>query len=80
VTRIEHRWAGLRTFTPDRSLAIGWAPGAEGFLWMVGQGGYGIQTAPAAARLAAEIALGRTPTLPEAARRCDPARFAAPLR
>jgi D-arginine dehydrogenase len=80
VKRIEHRWAGLRTFTPDRSLAIGWAPDAEGFLWMVGQGGYGIQTAPAAARLAADIALGRTPTLPEAARRCDPARFAASLR
>uniref|UniRef100_UPI003F714927 NAD(P)/FAD-dependent oxidoreductase n=1 Tax=Elioraea sp. TaxID=2185103 RepID=UPI003F714927 len=76
VTRIEHRWAGLRTFTPDRSLAVGWALGAEGFLWMVGQGGYGIQTAPAAARLAAEIALGRTPTLADAARRCDPARFA----
>jgi D-arginine dehydrogenase len=75
VKRIEHRWAGLRTFTPDRSLAIGWAPDAEGFLWMVGQGGYGIQTAPAAARLAAEIALGRAPTLHEAARRCDPARF-----
>ena len=80
VTRIEHRWAGLRTFTPDRSLAIGWAPGAEGFLWMVGQGGYGIQTVPAAGRLAAEIALGRTPMLTEAARRCDPARFAAALR
>lgn len=75
VTRIAHRWAGLRTFTPDRSLAIGWAADAQGFLWMVGQGGYGIQTAPAAARLAAEIVLGRTPTLADAARRCDPRRF-----
>lgn len=75
VRRIEHRWAGLRTFTPDRSLAIGWAAAAEGFLWMVGQGGYGIQTAPAAARLAAAIALGRTPPLAEAARLVDPQRF-----
>ena len=75
VSRIEHRWAGLRTFTPDRSLAIGWAPDAEGFLWMVGQGGYGIQTAPAAAKLAASIALGREPAQPEAARLVDPARF-----
>lgn len=72
VRRIEHRWAGLRTFTPDRSLAIGWAPGAEGFLWMVGQGGYGIQTAPAAARLARDIVLGREP---EVARMVDPKRF-----
>lgn len=76
VTRIEHRWAGLRTFTPDRSLAIGWAPDADGFLWMVGQGGYGIQTAPAAAKLAASIALGRAPSQPEAVRLVDPARFA----
>jgi D-arginine dehydrogenase len=72
VSRIEHRWAGLRTFTPDRSLAIGWAPDAEGFLWMVGQGGYGIQTAPAAARLARDIVLGRAP---EVARMVDPNRF-----
>jgi D-arginine dehydrogenase len=79
VNRIEHRWAGLRTFTPDRSLAIGWARDAEGFLWMAGQGGYGIQTAPAAARLAAEIALGRPLTLVEAARLVDPRRFAIPF-
>lgn len=72
VSRIEHRWAGLRTFTPDRSLAIGWAGDAEGFLWMVGQGGYGIQTAPAAARLARDIVLGRAP---EVARMVDPKRF-----
>jgi D-arginine dehydrogenase len=72
VTRVEHRWAGLRTFTPDRSLAIGWAGDAEGFLWMVGQGGYGIQTAPAAARLARDIVLGRAP---EVARMVDPRRF-----
>ncbi|GIX08803.1 FAD-binding oxidoreductase [Elioraea sp.] len=72
VSRIEHRWAGLRTFTPDRSLAIGWAGDAEGFLWMVGQGGYGIQTAPAAARLARDIVLGRAP---EVARMVDPRRF-----
>jgi D-arginine dehydrogenase len=58
VRRVEHRWAGLRSFTPDRGLAIGEDPDAKGFFWMVGQGGYGIQTAPAAGRLVAALATG----------------------
>ncbi len=61
VRRVEHSWAGLRTFTPDRSLAFGWDGAAEGFFWFVGQGGYGIQTSPAAGRLAADLILGRDP-------------------
>jgi D-arginine dehydrogenase len=76
VTRIEHRWAGLRTFTPDRGLAIG--AGAEpGFFWMVGQGGYGIQTAPAAGRLLAALVEGREPDagVAAAAPLADPRRF-----
>jgi D-arginine dehydrogenase len=78
VRRVEHRWAGLRTFTPDRSLAIGAAPGAAGYFWMVGQGGYGIQTAPAAGRLLAALVAGEDPG-PELApivAMVDPARFA----
>ncbi len=59
VTRLEASWAGLRTFAPDGSLVIGFEPQAEGFFWLAGQGGYGIQTAPAAARCAAALALGR---------------------
>jgi len=59
VRRVEHAWAGLRTFTPDGSLAFGWDRAAEGFFWAVGQGGYGIQTAPAAGRLLADLVLGR---------------------
>jgi D-arginine dehydrogenase len=59
VSRVEHSWAGLRTFTPDRSLALGWDATAEGFFWIVGQGGYGIHTAPAAGRLAADMICGR---------------------
>jgi D-arginine dehydrogenase len=59
VRRIEHSWAGLRTFTPDGSLAFGWDPVLEGFFWCVGQGGYGIQTAPAAGRFVADLVLGR---------------------
>jgi D-arginine dehydrogenase len=61
VRRVEHSWAGLRTFTPDGSLAFGWDPRVEGFFWCVGQGGYGIQTAPAAGRFVADLVLGRDP-------------------
>lgn len=61
VRRVEHAWAGLRTFTPDGSLAIGWDADTEGFFWFVGQGGYGIQTSPAAGRLAADLIAGRDP-------------------
>jgi D-arginine dehydrogenase len=61
VGRIEHSWAGLRTFTPDGSLAFGWDPGVEGFFWCVGQGGYGIQTAPAAGRFVADLVMRRDP-------------------
>ena len=61
VRRVEQAWAGLRTFTPDGSLAIGWDRSVEGFFWAVGQGGYGIQTSPAAGRLAADLLLRRDP-------------------
>jgi len=61
VRRVERSWAGLRTFTPDGSLCFGFAPDAEGFMWCVGQGGYGIQTAPAAGRLVADLVAGRAP-------------------
>ena len=61
VRRVEHSWAGLRTFTPDGGLAFGWDADAPGFFWCVGQGGYGIQTAPAAGRLAADLVLGHDP-------------------
>ncbi len=76
VKRIEHSWAGLRSFTPDRSLAIG---GCEqpGFFWMCGQGGYGIQTAPAAGALVAALVNGSDPgaELARAVPLTDPMRF-----
>ncbi|MFI5014156.1 MAG: NAD(P)/FAD-dependent oxidoreductase [Hyphomicrobiales bacterium] len=77
VRRVEHSWAGLRTFTPDRSLAIGWDGAVEGFFWSVGQGGYGIQTSKAAGLLLADLVNGRDPG--EAAKivgKVDPRRFA----
>jgi D-arginine dehydrogenase len=78
VRRIERSWAGLRTFAPDGSLAFGWDAAAEGFFWCVGQGGYGIQTSPAAGRLVADLVCGRDPgAAAEVARLVDPRRFAA---
>jgi len=76
VRRVEHSWAGLRTFTPDGSLAFGWDKTQQGFFWCVGQGGYGIQTAPAAGRLAAALVLGDDPGEAAAAVPViDPGRF-----
>jgi D-arginine dehydrogenase len=53
IHRLKHRWAGLRTFAPDRTPVVGFSDEAEGFFWVAGQGGYGIQTSPALARVAA---------------------------
>jgi D-arginine dehydrogenase len=50
-------WAGLRTFAPDRTPVAGFDPRVEGLFWLAGQGGYGIQTAPALAELAAALLL-----------------------
>ena len=59
VNRLEHSWGGLRTFAKDGSPVIGFDPHTEGFFWLAGQGGYGIQSAPALSRTAAALALGR---------------------
>jgi D-arginine dehydrogenase len=48
-------WAGLRTFAPDRNPVVGFDDDVEGLFWLAGQGGYGIQTAPALAQLAAAL-------------------------
>ena len=61
VKRVERRWAGLRSFAPDRLPVYGYAPAAPGFFWCAGQGGFGIQTAPAAAAMAASLLLRRSP-------------------
>ena len=59
IRRIKNKWAGLRSFVADKSLVAGYDPRVEGFFWLAGQGGYGIQTAAAAGRLAAALALGK---------------------
>lgn len=63
IVKVERRWAGLRSFAPDRLPVYGPDPAEPRFFWCAGQGGFGIQTAPAAAQLAADLLLGREPVL-----------------
>lgn len=58
VTRLASKRAGLRTFVDDKTPVCGFAEDVEGFFWFVGQGGYGIQTAPALSRTAASLING----------------------
>jgi D-arginine dehydrogenase len=85
VKRIEHKWAGLRTFAPDKTPVVGFDPGIAGFFWLTGQGGYGFQTAPAMARLAAALVAGKgvPPEIQDqgiTADQLSPARFASEMR
>lgn len=58
VRRIATKWAGLRSFVPDKSPVVGFSVKTPHFFWLAGQGGYGIQTAPALARCAASLISG----------------------
>ncbi|QIG79149.1 NAD(P)/FAD-dependent oxidoreductase [Stakelama tenebrarum] len=75
VVALERKWAGLRSFAPDRLPVFGFDPVREGFFWCAGQGGFGIQTAPAAAKLAAASLLGGA--LDESVSSIDPAIYSA---
>ena len=76
VTRLLASWAGMRTFSPDRTLVLGPAPADSSFIWCAGQGGYGMQSAPAASQLLADLIAGRAPTIPnDAVAALSPARF-----
>ncbi|MEL7445241.1 MAG: FAD-dependent oxidoreductase [Pseudomonadota bacterium] len=61
IEHVERRWAGLRSFAPDRLPVYGHDPRQAQFYWFAGQGGFGIQTAPAAAKLAAQELLELEP-------------------
>jgi D-arginine dehydrogenase len=79
VRKVTHKWAGLRVFSPDRTPVVGFDPKVEGFFWLVGQGGYGIQTAPAMGELAAALASNEE-IPPELARMGVDARELSPAR
>lgn len=76
IERLERKWAGLRSFAPDRKPVIGRDGAVDSFFWLAGQGGFGIQTAPAVAKLAGDLLLERKtdPDLP--INQYDPSRFA----
>ena len=61
IRHVNHSWAGLRTFAPDRVFVAGFDPRSEGFFWLAGQGGYGVQSSPAMARLTRFLVNGVTP-------------------
>ena len=73
VIRVEHTWGGLRSFALDGNPVCGYDPVVEGFFWLVGQGGYGIQTAPSLSRLAAALAAKAPIPQDVLAAGCDPA-------
>ncbi len=80
VPKVHRAWAGLRTFAPDKTPVAGFDPEGEGFFWLAGQGGYGIQTAPALSRVARGMILeAAIPSdlmaLGLGAEDLDPARF-----
>ena len=60
VRRIQHSWAGLRTFAADRTPVVGFDPRTEGLFWLAGQGGYGVQIAPALAQLTRYLVTGHS--------------------
>ena len=66
VKRMDHTWAGLRSFLPDECPAAGFEPEVEDFFWLVGQGGFGIQTAPCLSEVAACLLKGEYHALAEA--------------
>lgn len=74
IAAVERKWAGLRSFAPDRLPVYGFAPDSPDFFWFAGQGGFGIQTAPAAAWIGAALLL-ETP-LPAMVQNVDVARYA----
>jgi len=61
VERVERSWAGLRSFAPDRLPIYGFAADEDCFFWCAGQGGFGIQTSPAAAKMGASLLLSEEP-------------------
>jgi D-arginine dehydrogenase len=73
IEAVEKKWAGLRTFAPDRLPVYGYDEEVPSFFWCTGQGGYGIQTAPAAAQLCA--ALLERGSLPVGLEKIDPVVF-----
>ena len=76
VTRLLSSWAGLRTFSPDRTPVVGRDSADPTFFWLAGQGGYGFQSAPAISQLVADLLAARPSELDKhTVAALSPARF-----
>jgi len=73
--RLSHKWAGLRSFAPDRLPVVGFSPDDPRFFWLAGQGGSGIMTSPALSRWAADLLCGCKPADDLVGRGLDPFAF-----
>lgn len=51
VTHAGQTWGGLRSFSDDGNPVAGFDEVQDNFIWLAGQGGYGIQSAPALAHM-----------------------------
>ena len=60
VRRVNHKWAGLRTFASDGEPVVGETPELPGFFWLAGQGGYGVQTSVPLAKIMACMVAGQS--------------------
>jgi len=61
VRTIAHKWAGLRSFAPDKRQVVGFDPRDPAFFWLDGQGGSGILTSPALSAWAAGLFMRAAP-------------------
>ena len=77
VMRVEHKWAGLRSFVADSRPVIGYDEKVDGFFWLIGQGGFGVQTCVGASRLAANLLSGHGVPVDLAARGVTEAEVAS---
>jgi D-arginine dehydrogenase len=77
VDRIHSKWAGLRTFAPDRVPVAGFDPASDGLFWLAGQGGFGLQTSPTLALVAKSLIAGTSWPVPDLSPEAlSPRRFA----
>ena len=74
---LKGKWAGLRTFAPDQGMVVGEDPTLEGFFWLAGQGGAGIETSPAVGKIASDLIIDGYTDLVDA-RSIAPGRFLEP--
>lgn len=78
IRSVETSWAGLRTFTSDRTPVVGFNNGESRFFWLCGQGGYGIQMSPKLAELAADMINGEVDPADESlVKNLSPSRFSS---